>query len=90
MLPQAKAKVAAKGWQNVHVVEADACTFTPPGETATLVTFSYSLSSARSRSILAPSRAPAMHPALPRKPVLIRAWRPRFTLRGRIKRGLQT
>jgi hypothetical protein len=42
--PQAKKKVAEKGWQNVHVVEADACTFTPPGETATLVTFSYSLS----------------------------------------------
>lgn len=44
--PQAKKKVAEKGWQNVHVVEADACTFTPPGQTATLVTFSYSLSSA--------------------------------------------
>lgn len=43
---QAKQKVAAKGWGNVHVVEADACTFTPPGKTATLVTFSYSLSSA--------------------------------------------
>lgn len=40
--------MVAKGWQNVHVVEADACTFTPPGETATLVTFSYSLSSAPS------------------------------------------
>lgn len=42
---QAKKKVDAKGWKNVVVVEGDACTFTPPGEKATLVTFSYSLSS---------------------------------------------
>lgn len=41
----AKKKVIAKGWKNVHVVEADACLFTPPEGTATLVTFSYSLSS---------------------------------------------
>lgn len=41
-----KAKAKAKGWKNVNVVEADACLFSPPdGSTATLVTFSYSLSS---------------------------------------------
>ena len=34
-----------KGWKNVHVVEADACQFVPPEGCATLVTFSYSLSS---------------------------------------------
>ena len=42
---QARAKVAAKGWTNVHVVEGDACSWQPP-MTADLVTFSYSLSSA--------------------------------------------
>ena len=42
---QAKAKVAAKGWTNVHVVEGDACEFVPAEGTASLVTFSYSLSS---------------------------------------------
>ncbi|KAI8469365.1 MAG: hypothetical protein J3K34DRAFT_282994 [Monoraphidium minutum] len=41
---QAKAKVAAKGWTNVHVMEADACGFRPPEGEASLVTFSYSLS----------------------------------------------
>ena len=42
---QARLRVAAQGWTNVHVVEADACTFAPPCQ-ATAVTFSYSLSSA--------------------------------------------
>ena len=42
---QARKKVTDKGWSNVHVVEGDACNFTPPEGTATLVTFSYSLSS---------------------------------------------
>ena len=43
---QARRKVEAKGWKNVVVVEGDACTFAPPAdEKATLVTFSYSLSS---------------------------------------------
>ncbi|KAJ9529578.1 hypothetical protein QJQ45_013915 [Haematococcus lacustris] len=41
----AKKKVKAKGWKNVHVIEGDACQFAPPEGTATLVTFSYSLSS---------------------------------------------
>ncbi|EIE24752.1 diacylglyceryl-N,N,N-trimethylhomoserine synthesis protein [Coccomyxa subellipsoidea C-169] len=41
---QAKKKVDANGWKNVVVVEGDACTFTPPSEKVTLVTFSYSLS----------------------------------------------
>mmetsp|Transcript_20159 Transcript_20159/g.56144 ORF Transcript_20159/g.56144 Transcript_20159/m.56144 type:complete len:687 (-) Transcript_20159:861-2921(-) len=40
----AKQKVLERGWKNVHVVESDACTFTPPGGSASLVTFSYSLS----------------------------------------------
>jgi len=42
---QAQLKVKEKGWKNVTVVEADACQFVPPEGTATLVTFSYSLSS---------------------------------------------
>ena len=42
---QAKQKVKQKGWKNVHIVEGDACTFQPPEGIATLVTFSYSLSS---------------------------------------------
>lgn len=42
---QAKAKVQAKGWKNVHIIEGDACEFTPPEGTAHLITFSYSLSS---------------------------------------------
>lgn len=43
---QAQRKVEAKGWKNVVVVEGDACTFVPPkDEKASLVTFSYSLSS---------------------------------------------
>jgi ubiquinone/menaquinone biosynthesis C-methylase UbiE len=42
----AKKKAVEKGWKNVHVVEADACMFSPPEGAATLVTFSYSLSSA--------------------------------------------
>lgn len=45
---QAKKKVDAMGWKNVTVVEGDACTFAPPNDQkATLVTFSYSLSSAK-------------------------------------------
>lgn len=44
-LRQAQQKVDAKGWRNVKVVEADACEFVPPEGCATLVTFSYSLSS---------------------------------------------
>lgn len=42
---QAKEKVLAKGWTNVHVVEGDACEFRVPEGEAQLVTFSYSLSS---------------------------------------------
>jgi hypothetical protein len=44
-LLQAEKKVAAKGWSNVHVHEGDACEFVPLEGCATLVTFSYSLSS---------------------------------------------
>lgn len=40
----ARQKVKARGWTNVTIVEGDACTF-KPDEKATLVTFSYSLSS---------------------------------------------
>lgn len=40
----AEEKVKARGWTNVEIVEGDACTFKPK-EKATLVTFSYSLSS---------------------------------------------
>lgn len=42
---QARKKKVSKGWSNVHVIEGDACAFTPPEGNATLVTFSYSLSS---------------------------------------------
>jgi len=48
---QAKLKVKAKGWKNVHVVEGDACAFTPPEGQADLITFSYSLSSAWARGL---------------------------------------
>lgn len=44
LVEQARLKVAEKGWTNVTVVEGDACEFTPAEGTATLVTFSYSLS----------------------------------------------
>lgn len=47
----AKNKAKEKGWKNVHVVEGDACAFSPPEGTATLVTFSYSLSSACSTQL---------------------------------------
>jgi hypothetical protein len=40
---QTTTQVKANGWKNVEVVEADACEWTPPEGTATLVTFSYSL-----------------------------------------------
>jgi ubiquinone/menaquinone biosynthesis C-methylase UbiE len=40
----AREKVARKGWRNVEVVEADCCTFAP-AHPATLITFSYSLTS---------------------------------------------
>jgi betaine lipid synthase len=40
----AKAKVKAKGWKNVHIVESDACRFQPLEGSADLITFSYSLS----------------------------------------------
>lgn len=42
---QAKKKAKENGWENVSVVEADACEFSPEEDKATLVTFSYSLSS---------------------------------------------
>jgi len=41
---EARRKVAAHGWNNVEVVERDACEFVPEEGKATLVTFSYSLS----------------------------------------------
>ena len=40
----AEQKCVAKGWDNVEVVEGDACTFKPAEGKVTLVTFSYSLS----------------------------------------------
>jgi len=40
----AREKVARKGWSNVEVVEGDACSFAP-AHPATLITFSYSLTS---------------------------------------------
>jgi ubiquinone/menaquinone biosynthesis C-methylase UbiE len=40
----ARKKVERQGWSNVEIIEGDACTFVPP-KAATLVTFSYSLSS---------------------------------------------
>ena len=40
----AEQKCKSKGWNNVEVVEGDACTFQPTEGKVTLVTFSYSLS----------------------------------------------
>ena len=42
---QARKKVIDNKWNNVKVVEGDACSFVPQEGKATLVTFSYSLSS---------------------------------------------
>jgi len=50
---QARKKVAERGWKNVTIVEADACQWAPPEGCATLVTFSYSLSSAWAGGLLA-------------------------------------
>ena len=42
----ARKRVAKHGWTNVHVIEGDVCNFVPEDQAfATLVTFSYSLSS---------------------------------------------
>ncbi|MCO5585906.1 hypothetical protein L7F22_039840 [Adiantum nelumboides] len=41
----ARGKAADLGWTNVEIVEADVCEFAPDNREATLVTFSYSLSS---------------------------------------------
>jgi betaine lipid synthase len=41
----ARKTVAKHGWTNVEVVEADVCEYKPEATPATLVTFSYSLSS---------------------------------------------
>ena len=43
----ARKKVEENGWDNVHIVEKDACRFTPEEGRADLVTFSYSLSMMR-------------------------------------------
>ena len=43
----ARQKVRENGWDNVHVVEKDACDFEPEEGEADLVTFSYSLSMMR-------------------------------------------
>lgn len=60
-LLQARLKVREQGWSNVTVVEADACQWAPPEGCATLVTFSYSLSSERGagQGLLALHAAPA-------------------------------
>jgi len=42
LVQTAREKVAERGWDNVEVVEADACTWSPP-EDVDMVTFSYSL-----------------------------------------------
>lgn len=42
---QARKKVIENKWTNVKVFQGDACSFVPPEGKATLVTFSYSLSS---------------------------------------------
>jgi len=43
MLAEASQRVRARGWQNVEVCQADACTFSPPDGQVDVVTFSYSL-----------------------------------------------
>jgi betaine lipid synthase len=62
----AKRKAKAKGWKNVHVVEADACAFTPPEGAATLITFSYSLTSAMAALDDASTAAHGLQPPTPR------------------------
>ena len=44
----AREKVKKRGWYNVEIVEGDACTFAPE-EPATLITFSYSLTSKKNK-----------------------------------------
>lgn len=41
----ARKRFKQRGWKNVEVVEADVCEFVPENAPATLITFSYSLSS---------------------------------------------
>ena len=43
LLQTARQRIAARGWTNVEVVEADAATFQPPRTPVDVVTFSYSL-----------------------------------------------
>ncbi len=62
----AKKKAQQKGWKNVHVIEGDACRFQPPGGQATLVTFSYSLSSGSCRHALCQPSPPCMDSRLAR------------------------
>lgn len=51
---EARRKVDSHGWSNVEVVEGDACQFVPEEGKATLVTFSYSLSSKIAEKMLLP------------------------------------
>lgn len=44
LLEIARRRFAARGWTNVHVVHQDACDFSLPAQTVSLVTLSYSLS----------------------------------------------
>lgn len=44
LLKIATNRIAERGWRNVHTVEADAVTWTPPYRTLDIITFSYSLS----------------------------------------------
>lgn len=44
LLEIARRRFAARGWTNIHVVHQDACAFSLPAQTVSLVTLSYSLS----------------------------------------------
>lgn len=73
-----KRKAKSKGWKNVHIIEGDACRFTPPEGQATLVTFSYSLSSKLLSALHAchsplscwAGTPPHNHPCMPHHPSL--------------------
>ena len=43
LLEVARRRIAREGWANVQTVEADVTAFVPPGQSADVVTFSYSL-----------------------------------------------
>jgi hypothetical protein len=71
----ARKKFEGPEFRNVHVIEADACTFTPEKLhiPADLITYSYSLSSAQQLQSLSPHRADVCAGSLAPHPLLLSA-----------------